>query len=196
MKSNNQYHGVLPEAVKVVRYWAHRLTQHPSFTPFDLEDLEQELMLDLHIRLPRFDPRQSGLATFASMVISRCASRLIEEATTAKSGGNVQRLVSLDTTVISNRQGEQILLQDTIGEADGLWHQQGMAWNEVIERKVDFSRVLFVLPKNLSYLASRLLEESASEVARSARVSQATIHVAVERLCCFAKMLGFVGVPA
>ncbi|MBF0141618.1 MAG: hypothetical protein HQL74_15240, partial [Magnetococcales bacterium] len=58
MKSRNQYHGVLPEAVEVVRYWARHLTQHPAFTPADLEDLEQELMLDLHMRMPTFNPER------------------------------------------------------------------------------------------------------------------------------------------
>ena len=191
MKSRNQYHGVPSEAVEVVRYWARQLTQHPSFTPADLEDLEQELMLDLHMRMPTFNPELSSLSSFASMAVSRRAYRLIEDAATAKSGGYGLQMVSLDTTVISDQQGENVTLLETISGAQGLWHQPGLSWHEVIDTRIDIARFFSLLPQKLFVLAMRLLKETAAEIARSLSVSQKTIHKAIKRMRNFAERCGF-----
>lgn len=191
MKSRNQYHGVFPEAVEVVRYWARHLTKHPAFTPADLEDLEQELMLDLLRRMPTFNPQRSSLASFASMVVSRRAYGLIEEANTAKSGGYGLQVVSLDTTAISDQQGEKVMLLETISDAQGLWFQHGPSWHEVIDTRIDFARFLALLPQRLFALAMRLLRESAAEIARSLQLSQTAIHRAIRKIRSIADRCGF-----
>ncbi len=192
MKSRNQYHGVPPEAVEVVRYWACHLNQHPAFTPVDLEDLEQELMLDLLRRMPTFNPERSNLSSFASMVVSRCAYGLMAAATTAKSGGCLQML-SLDTTVISDQQGEKVTLLETISDAQGLWYQNRPSWNEVVDTRIDLARFLSLLPRRLASLAMLLLKESAAEIARSIKMSQRTIHYAIKRMCRISIRYGFMG---
>ena len=193
MKSRNQYHGVPTEAVVAVRYWARHLTHHPSFTPDDLEDLEQELMLDLHRRMPTFNPKQSSLASFSSMVVSRRAYGLIAKATTAKAGGHGLQMVSLDAMIFINRQDGNVILLETISDAQGLWHHHGPSWNESIDTRIDLAKFLRMLPQKLLYLATRLLRESAAEIARSLKVSQTTIHHAIKRMCRISNRCGFMG---
>ena len=190
MMSRNQYHGVPPEAVAVVRYWARKLTQHPSFTPADLEDLEQELMMDLHSRMPTFNPELSNLSSFASMAVSRRAYRLIEDATTAKAGGDGLQMISLNTMVFSDRQGEGVMLLETISDAQGLWYQHGPSWHEVIDTRIDFAKFLNLLPRKFFTLATRLLKETSAEIARSRHVSQAAIHYAIRRMCRISSRCG------
>ncbi len=48
-------HGIDPYAIRLIKYKARTLVGKAGFTASDREDLEQELILDLLHRLPRYD---------------------------------------------------------------------------------------------------------------------------------------------
>jgi RNA polymerase sigma-70 factor (ECF subfamily) len=180
MKSLNQYHGLFPEAVEAIRYWARCLVQHPVFSSSDLEDVEQDLVMDLYERIPKFDPQQSGFSTFISMVVSRCASRLLSRATTAKRGA--MQTVSLDTTVIRNRRGDLFMLSESLHASQCLWGHPGLSWDEVIHLQADLSRMLATAHIRLFDLAMGLFMENAAGVARLFSQSDATICAAIKKI--------------
>lgn len=76
MKSRNQYHGINPYAVQLVRFKARQLSRHPFFGPDGVEDLEQEMMIHLHRKMPAFDPNRASLNTFIARVVENRAASL------------------------------------------------------------------------------------------------------------------------
>ena len=72
METRNRYDGLDPAVVAAVRVHARRLAQNGAIPAAGVDDLEQELMLDLLRRLPRFDPHRAALPTLADRVIAQC----------------------------------------------------------------------------------------------------------------------------
>lgn len=66
-------------ATTLIRLKARQLIGKYGFTKSDREDLEQELTLDLLIRLGRFDQNKGQPATFVRMVVDRRVASLIRE---------------------------------------------------------------------------------------------------------------------
>ena len=60
MGFDNRYEGIDEYAVRIIKHKARQLVGRAGFTESDREDLEQEMMLDLLRRLPKFDPKRAG----------------------------------------------------------------------------------------------------------------------------------------
>jgi len=56
MGSNNRYDGLDEYAVKLIKHKARQLVGRAGFVDADRHDLEQDMVIDLLRRLPRFDP--------------------------------------------------------------------------------------------------------------------------------------------
>lgn len=171
MESRNHYHGILPYAVQTVRHWARRLVQHPAFASSDLEDLEQDLMLDLHRRLPHFKPAKAGLTTFISQVVARCAASLIEKVTTEKRGGG-QEIVSLNSKITNSRDAHSVELIEAIPNDQGIWEAQQPHWSDRVSVHLDLDRIIGGLPQPLRLIAGRFLTDTVSEILSSAGLSR------------------------
>ena len=68
---------------RLVRIKANQLVGRYGFTRSDREDVEQELLLDLLVRLRRFDPARARRFTFVRLVVNRCVASLIRRRRTA-----------------------------------------------------------------------------------------------------------------
>ena len=64
-------------ARSVIRKKARQLIGKYGFTHDDREDLEQEMILDLLVRLPKFDPEKACLNTFVARIVDRKVSTMI-----------------------------------------------------------------------------------------------------------------------
>ncbi|MBF0453675.1 MAG: sigma-70 family RNA polymerase sigma factor [Magnetococcales bacterium] len=190
MKSHNQYHGILPYAVDSVRHWAQRLIQHPAFGPSDLEDLEQELMLDLHRRVPKFNPKKAGLHTFISRVLAHCAATLIQKATSSKRGGG-REIISLNSNIANNHEGFQLELLDTVSSEQDLWTDTEPSTNDLFEIRMDMQRVLNELATPLKQLAVRLLNETVTEISREMGTPRSTLYDAIGRIRSLFQTMGY-----
>ena len=80
MALRNTYAGIDPYAVRVVRLTTHALVKRGGVPAADRQDVEQELMLDLLRRLPRFDASRASLRTFTARVVAHCATRIVAAA--------------------------------------------------------------------------------------------------------------------
>ena len=78
MGSDNQYDGIDPYAAGLIRFKARQLVGQAGFTASDREDIEQELILDLLRRLPKYNPKRAQLNTFIARVVEHRVATLIE----------------------------------------------------------------------------------------------------------------------
>ena len=65
------------EEENTVRHYARALVGHAGFTTSDQDDIEQELRLDIFLRLPKYDPAKSKRTTFITRVIEHKTADLI-----------------------------------------------------------------------------------------------------------------------
>jgi len=79
MGSRNRYEGVNEYAVQIITYRAKRLVGTAGYTPADVEDIEQDLMLDLLERLDKYDAAKAKLTTFIDRIVDHKIANLIAE---------------------------------------------------------------------------------------------------------------------
>ena len=175
MKSRNHYPGMIPQAVTTVRHYAQSLTRHAAFGPSDLEDLEQELMLDLHRRLPLFDPDKAGLATFIARVVAHCAASLIEKATSAKRGSGIET-ISLSCIIANNQDGHVIELIEVIPSNQGLWMEHQPSWSDRIGILIDLNHLIDGLSHFIKQIVVQLIGNTVSGIAQYYGVSRSTLY--------------------
>jgi RNA polymerase sigma-70 factor (ECF subfamily) len=78
MGFDNHYEGIDEYAVQLIKYKARQLVGRVGFTESDRDDLEQELMLDLLRRLPKFNPDRAQRNTFIARVVEHKIATIIE----------------------------------------------------------------------------------------------------------------------
>ena len=69
MGTENSYPGLDDFAVKLIKRKARQLAGRVGFLHADRQDLEQEMALDLLLRLPHFDPTLATRETFVARLI-------------------------------------------------------------------------------------------------------------------------------
>lgn len=68
-------------ATTLIRLKARQLIGKYGFTKSDREDIQQELTLDLLMRLDRFDPRKAKPTTFVRLIVDRHVATLLRKRT-------------------------------------------------------------------------------------------------------------------
>lgn len=182
MQSSQKQQEINEYAARVIRHKAKHLVGTAGFTESDRDDLEQEMMLDVITRLPKFDANKGTPKTFVARIIERKISKLIRHRTSDMrdyrreafslnenmedgDGGSVERgdLVSresIDPVVASNsRSGvdEMAFLQD-------------------------MEAVLSGLPGHLRRLCEILKTGTVSDAAREMGIPRTTLHDHVTKL--------------
>ncbi len=79
MDCQNTYYELGDYAHDLIRSKARTLIGKAGFTSADCEDIEQELALDLLVRLENYDPRKSKRSTFMARVVEHRIATLLEE---------------------------------------------------------------------------------------------------------------------
>ena len=174
MGSSKQY-DLNEYARNTIRHKARQLIGKYGLTPDDDEDLQQEMALDLLVRLPKFDPGRACLSTFIARIVERKISTIIRHRTRAKRDYRC-RVYSLDERI--ENADDCSTLHDVIsqGDCDLRVGRYGRPEIERIDLRIDVSLVLAKLPPELRALARRLYTQSITEVARELRVSRSTLY--------------------
>lgn len=178
MESRNHYHGLHPYAINTVRHHARRLARSPGFSPADVEDIEQELMLDMHRRLTRFDPSRASLDTFMARVAMNRVASLLDEV----SGGSGKLETTSLNELVQDNDGSVIELVDTISSGQALWCTHPLSWHEAIDLRMDLLRLLDRLSPHLRRLAERLMEETVTEISNSTGTPRHRLYEGVEKI--------------
>ena len=77
MGVDNSGDGIDLSAAGLIRFKARQLVGKAGFTASDREDIEQELILDLLRRLPKYDPKRAQRNTFIARVVEHRVATLI-----------------------------------------------------------------------------------------------------------------------
>ncbi len=185
MTKGNRYEGIDPYAVNLIKNKARKLIGHAGFSPADLEDLEQDLMLDLHRRLPQFDPARASRNTFMVRIVEHRVSTLIDEQKAQSrdyrlNGGSLNEPVN--TTEDDAPERLEMLDEEDYLRRTGAWtgpaeERCGMAF--------DLGRVLARLTLEQRDLCTRLMTDDVTEIAADQGVSRFRIHRDIRKLRAF-----------
>ena len=146
MGSGKQYDGIDPYAAGLIKYKARRLIGQAGFTASDREDIEQELILDLLRRLPKYDPKRAQRNTFIARVVEHRVATLIE----AQKAGirDYRRCRCSLNDRFEDEDGRSVERVDTFDQEDYLLRTgaQSMTAAELSALAIDVTAVLEGLP--------------------------------------------------
>ncbi len=182
MGFDNQYDGIDPYAVRLIKYKARQLIGKAGFTASDRDDLEQELILDLLRRLPKFNPKRAQLNTFIARVVEHKIASLIE----ARKAGirDYRRCPFSLNDRFEDEEGRSVERVDTFDQEDYLLRTgaQSRPSDELSALTIDVAAVVKTLPPELRELCRRLKAESVTEISRDTDVPRGTIYEGIKRL--------------
>ncbi len=182
MGRNRYDEGIDPYAVEIIRFKARQLVGQAGFTASDRDDLEQELILDLLRRLPKYDPSRAKRNTFIARLVDHKIATLIE-AQKAVRRDYRRRTCSLNER-FKDEDGHVAERVETLDQEDyllGAGIEPGQP-EELRALVLDVAAVVETLPPELRELCRRLGQETVTEVSRDTGVSRATLYESVTRL--------------
>ncbi len=153
-------------AMEFIHHKSRELVGMPGFAGQDVEDIEQELVLDLLERLPKFDPAKATNSTFVQRLVERKISNMVRDAKRERRDPEREDC-SLDDEV-EDEDGDFVPLGETIPE-DGhdlrLGRQTRLAADRD-ELALDVAAVLAELPEELRAAAEALSTMTIAEAVR------------------------------
>lgn len=187
MGNENKYEGLDAYAVRLIKHKARQLVGRPGFVEADRHDLEQELVLDLLRRLPRFDPAIAKRETFIARIVTHHIATIIESQT-AGNRDYRQHAGSLDERREeddgSTADGPPVLdekeyVRETLASA--------RRDEDLHALRLDLKKVLSdLLPGDgsvdLRDLCVRLQTSSVTDVSRETGVPRGTVYEAIQKL--------------
>jgi len=182
MGYENRYQGIDDYAVQIIRYKARQLVGRVGFTESDREDLEQEMVLDLLRRLPKFDPKRAGRNTFIARIVEHKVATIIEA---QKAGMRDYRLCSCSLNDrLEDEEGRSIERMETLDQEDYLRRTGKLSrpMSELRNLSIDLRSAVQTLPPELRELCKRLQTESVTEISRDTGIPRGTIYESIKKL--------------
>lgn len=171
-----------PYAAWLIRFKAKQLVGRAGFTVSDRPDIEQELHLDLHRRLPKLDERRARRSTFIRHVVENRVATLLAERTCA--ARDYRRCnASLDAP-FDDEDGDAKCLGDTLDEERYL-RRDGPSERDEAERRdlrIDLDAALAGLPDDLRDLIAQVVTAPPGELAQRMGVSRRTVRDRIGRI--------------
>ena len=182
MGVDNSDDGIDPYAAGLIRFKARRLIGQAGFTASDREDIEQELMLDLLRRLPKYNPKRAQLNTFIARVVEHRIASLIE----AQKAGirDYRRCRCSLNECFEDADGRSVERVDTFDQEDYLLRTGGQSRpsEELSALAIDVAAVIEGLPHELRNLCRRLKAETVTGISRDTGVPRGTIYESIKKL--------------
>jgi RNA polymerase sigma-70 factor (ECF subfamily) len=182
MQSNQKQQEVNEYAARVIRHKAKHLVGTAGFTESDRDDLEQEMMLDVITRLPKFDANKGTPKTFVARIIERKISKLIRHRTTDMRDYR-REAFSLNESV-EDGDGGSIERGDLMSResVDPVVATDSRTGAEEMAFLMDLETVLAGLPDHLRRLCEILKTGTISDAAREMGIPRTTLHDHVTKL--------------
>ena len=182
MGSENRFDGIDVYAADLIRYKARQLVRRPEFSPSDQEDLEQEMVLDLLRRLPRYDPRRAQRSTFIARIVEHKIATLIEYQRAAKRDSDRQG-PSLNRDIADGEGHTTDAIQAVDQEA--YLKRLGIEFRPQRDRtdlRLDLEDALRRLPDDLRSLCEMLRSMSVQEIAKAVGMPRPSVYDAIKRV--------------
>lgn len=151
MGFDNRYEGIDEYAVRIIKHKARQLVGRAGFTESDREDLEQEMMLDLLRRLPKYNPDRAQRNTFIARIVEHKVATIIE---TRKAGMRDYRLCTCSLNDrLEDDEGGSIERLETIDQEEYLRRTGKLSRPaaELRDLSIDLGRVIASLPPGAAH---------------------------------------------
>lgn len=182
MGLENSYPGVDEYAVRLIRFKARQLVGRAGFTESDREDLEQEMVIDLLRRIPKFDPARAKRETFITRIVEHKVCTLIEAQKAAMRDYRMRR-ASLHDEIDDEDGGRverwQTLDQETYLQRTGV-ADRGEA--EQRDLRIDLEAALADLPPALRHLCEKLARLTVTDVSHATGVPRSTLYDSMKQI--------------
>ncbi len=182
MQSNQKQQEVNEYAANVIRYKARQLVGKAGFTESDRDDIEQELMLDVITRLPKFDANKATQKTFVARIIERKISKLIRHRTSEMRDYR-REAFSLNASIEDGDGGSvergDLVSQENVDPTVAVNSRTGVDEMAFLH---DMQSVLSGLPDHLRRLCEILKTGTVSDAAREMGVPRTTLNDHVRKL--------------
>ncbi|RMD62843.1 MAG: sigma-70 family RNA polymerase sigma factor [Planctomycetota bacterium] len=182
MGFDNRYEGIDEYAVRIIKHKARQLVGRAGFTESDREDLEQEMMLDLLRRLPKYNPDRAQRNTFIARIVEHKVATIIEA---RKAGMRDYRLCTCSLNDrLKDDEGGSIERLETIDQEEYLRRTGKLSRPaaELQDLSIDLGSVIASLPPELRTLCERLQTESVTEISRDTGIPRGTIYESIKKL--------------
>ena len=182
MGSENRFDGIDPYAAKLIRYKARQLVRRSEFSQSDQEDIEQEIVLDLLYRLPRYDPRRAQRNTFIARIIEHKVAALIDYRRAAKRDF-LREGASLNRD-IADGEGRTTDAIQTVDQETYL-RRLGIPFRpqrDEVDLRLDLESALQRLPEDLRSLCEMLRSMSVQEIATAVGIPRPSVYDAIKRV--------------
>ena len=187
MGSENRYDGLEDSgldsfAINLIRRKARQLVGRAGLSEPKPEDTEQDLVIDLLRRLPRFDPTKATLHTFITRVVEHRVATIIEA---QKAGLRDYRLEagSLD----ERRPDADGNLDDSPPVLDQDEYRREVLASAVRDDDLhalrqDLDKVIAQLPPTLQKLCHRLQTSTVAEISRETGIPRGTLYESINKI--------------
>jgi RNA polymerase sigma-70 factor (ECF subfamily) len=182
MDASKKQQEVNEYAAKVIRHKARQLVGTAGYTESERDDLEQEMMLDLLMRLPKYDANKATQKTFVARIIERKISTLIRHHT-CEMRDYRREACSLNERLEAEN-GATVELSETVAqeERDRMTGRRSRSAQEDWEFAQDMAATLARLPENLRRFCELLMTGNISDAAREMGVPRTTLNDHVKKL--------------
>ena len=182
MLFRNRYDGIDAYAAKIIRHKARQLVGQFGFTEADREDLEQELVLDLLRRLPKYDPSRAQRNTFIARVVENKVATIIEARKAAMRDYRLCRCSLNDR--LEDQDGRSTERIETINQDDYfvLTGKPSRPVDELLDLSIDLRAAVSLLPPNLCELYRRLCDQTVTEISRDLGIPRGTIYDMIRKI--------------
>lgn len=176
MDTNQKQCELTDYALELIHHKARQLVGTAGYTQQDVEDIEQDLILDLLERLPKFDPAKAQHNTFVARIVERKISNLIRDRQ-AEVRDYRREACSLneeiDVGAEELKQRVTTISQDELDRRTGKYSRPS---DERAQLQIDLDSVIAELPEDLRRAAALLRDHPVSQVAEQMGIPHATFY--------------------
>ncbi|MGD0274601.1 MAG: sigma-70 family RNA polymerase sigma factor, partial [Syntrophales bacterium] len=177
-------------AIRLIKYRARQLVGKAGFRGYNRRDLEQELIIDLLQRLPKYNSEYAKRKTFIDRVVKHKIANLIE-AQKAEVRDYRRCTFSLNDQ-IEGEDGEEIEKIEVFDQEAylGRTGRLSLSSAEVRNLSIELNKVLKSLPPELRILCKRLETDTITEISRGIGIPRATLYGLIKKLRAILKEAG------
>jgi len=182
--------GIDEYAVQIIKFKAKQLVGRVGLTDSDREDLEQEMILDLLQRLPKYNPDRAQRNTFIARVVEHKIATIIEA---RKAGLRDYRLCNCSLNErLEDGEGGSVERIEIIDQEDYLRLTAGLSRStaELRDLSFDVRQAIEKLPPELRELCRRLGVDTVTELSRDTGVPRGTIYESLKKLRAILEVAG------
>ena len=169
-------------AVWIIKYKAKQLVGKAGFNESDIEDLEQDMMLDVLCRLPKYDSKKAKLSTFVSRILRHRIATIIDERQAYKRDLEQCSLSLNDVLIWSDGEIVERIDAYDIEEYLKRTGRLSRTFEDRMDISIDLEIVIASLSPEMRTLCERLKSENVAEISRDSGIPRVTLYNRIKKL--------------